>query len=205
MAFSVALFLGETMSELDQKLKLVILGNQEVGKTCLVSRWATGLFDSKVWATVGANHIHKSVAIDGETISLSLWDTAGGERYHALTPLYARGSSVAIIVVDVSNPTTFESVGVWMELLQSACPAAPPALLAINKVDLVADRSTLDNVVSKFDGQFSEIFFVSAKSGESIEQLFERAAQRAAAFSRRTGPATVIRFIETVRPDPRCC
>jgi small GTP-binding protein len=186
---------GRDDDRFDRKLKLVILGNQKVGKTCLISLWATGLFDSKVCPTVGANHIEKSVVIDGETISL--WDTAGGEKYQALIPPYALGSSVAIIVVDVSNPTTFESVGVWMELLQSGCP---PILLAITKVDLVADRSMVGGVVSKFDRQFYEIFFVSAKSGESIE----RAAQHAAAFSRDTG-ATVITLTETVRPDPRCC
>jgi small GTP-binding protein len=187
------------------KLKLVILGNSAVGKTCLITRWATGLFDNKVWPTVGANHIEKSLVIQGERINLSVWDTAGAEQYHALAPLYARGSSVAIVVVDVSDPATFDSVDAWMNLLQSSCPFPPPTLLAINKVDLVVERSSLGDVMSKFGSKFSEIFLVSAKSGESIQQLFECAAQRAAQFFRDNATPPAIAVSETVRRRSDCC
>jgi small GTP-binding protein len=195
------------MDENAQKMKLVALGNSGVGKTCLINRWVTGFFDSKAWLTVGANHIQKEVVIDGQRITLSLWDTAGGDQYQALVPLYARGASVAIFVVDISEPTTFDSIGVWKDLLLSACPIAPPMLLAINKVDLVMDRSTLADVMSRFGTEFSEVFFVSAKSGESIEQLFERAAQLAAVYFRETGPPPLPSMAvgETVGGERPCC
>jgi Rab family protein len=187
-------------------LKLVMLGNSGVGKTSLLGRWATGVFDTRIWPTVGSSHTRKTVDMDGQQLHVSLWDTAGAEKYHALTPLYARGSSVAVVVVDITDSPDFESSRTWIDLLQAACPVAPPIVLAVNKIDLVDSRETFPALSSKFLRQFDDAFFVSAQTGENVPELFQAAVIRAIRFQRAADPSLPVQAIERkVQEQRQCC
>ena len=156
------------------QFKAVLLGNSSVGKTSLMQRWTTGLFNPNTHPTVGSNHQKQRVDLDGQAVDVYIWDTAGQERFQALTPLYARGASVAIIVVSIADGDSLMNVDQWIELLHSASDDEPPMVLAINKIDLENDSPafTRDEVAEHYASRFAGVFYVSAATGEGVSDLF---------------------------------
>ncbi|KAA6415240.1 MAG: ras-related RABF1-like [Trebouxia sp. A1-2] len=101
------------------RVKLVLLGDSGVGKSCLVLRYVRGQFDPTSKVTVGAAFMSHSVHLpDGTTIKFEIWDTAGQERYASLAPLYYRGASAAAVVYDITNEDTFAKAKHWVSELQ---------------------------------------------------------------------------------------
>merc|ERR1712159_467930 len=88
------------------KYKLVFLGS--VGKTSIISRFMYDKFDNSYQATIGIDFLSKTMYLEDRTVRLQLWDTAGQERYRSLIPSYIRDSSVAVVVYDVTNQTSFQ-------------------------------------------------------------------------------------------------
>ncbi|XP_065176192.1 ras-related protein Rab-22A-like isoform X2 [Sycon ciliatum] len=91
-----------------REVKLCLLGDTGVGKTCLVLRFVTNTFNENSECTVGASFMTKSMVVDNKTIKFHIWDTAGQERYRGLAPMYYRGAAAAILVYDITNKVPFE-------------------------------------------------------------------------------------------------
>ena len=164
------------LNEKKQIIKLVIIGDTDVGKTCIATRYSTGQFDSSTSATVGAACIEKEVTFDGQQYLLSMWDTAGQETYRNLVPMYFRNAEIAFIVFDVTNPKTSKSIGFWIQSLNDNCQVKPIILLAANKCDLEAERKIDSEDVQKLGNDFNIPYFeTSAKTGYGIAKLFESA------------------------------
>jgi len=103
-------------------LKVVLLGKENVGKTSLFQRFIKGtFFEGSQQATVGASYGAKHVVLDGRrVVVMGLWDTAGSERYEAMTKMYYRSASAAIICYDISSLASFEKARFWVsELLRN--------------------------------------------------------------------------------------
>jgi small GTP-binding protein len=128
--------------------------------------------------TVGANHQRKRVVVDENEVDLFIWDTAGQEQFQSLTPLYARSACVAIMTASIVDQDSFENLTQWIEILSSATEEVPPVVLAINKCDLRENaRLTDEKIETTYASKFAGHFFVSALSGEGIDNLFMFAAQ----------------------------
>lgn len=169
------------MQEEKPSFKVVMLGDSGVGKTSLVNNWITSTFQPYSRSTVSANHQVKNVSLDGKDMDVVVWDTAGQEQFQALTPLYARSASAAILVISVDDEYSFNSIQNWKELLSNSCDEVPPTFLAINKIDLSRDsnQELIEEVKTDFEG----IYYVSAKTGEAVDTLFLAAAQSGYRFS----------------------
>ncbi|KAG9034962.1 hypothetical protein FRB95_012252 [Tulasnella sp. JGI-2019a] len=114
---------GGGISTSGVEAKVVVMGNAGVGKTSLVQRYTTNSFNStKTAATAGAAFHVKKTVVNGVTVRLQLWDTAGQERFRSLAPMYYRGTHAAILVYDITNPSSFEDVKVWLEELKKNVP-----------------------------------------------------------------------------------
>ena len=169
--------------------KVVLLGNSGCGKTSIICRYVSNSFTRETKSTVGGNHQKKRVQLDDGPVDLFIWDTAGQERFQALMPLYARSSDLGIITVSVTDKSSFDSVDQWIELVGNACSPVPPLVLAVNKMDDFEHASyTVDEINNMYKDKFKGIFFVSALSGENIEQLFEFVALEAVNFAKEITP-----------------
>lgn len=96
-------------------LKVVILGDGGVGKTCLISRFVRNKFDACSFNTIGVEFINKDVDIDGTTYTLQIWDTAGQERFKSLRTPFYRGSDICMLTFGVEDRKSFDNLEDWRE------------------------------------------------------------------------------------------
>ena len=120
----------------ERRFKLVLLGTTGVGKTCLTLRFVKGLFDDEQLPTIGAAYMTKKVACNAKHYIFELWDTAGQERYEAITPLYYRSAEAAVIVFDITDPSSLSKAKDWLKRLKrERDDPEMPIVLAGNKCD----------------------------------------------------------------------
>ena len=157
----------------DKTCSILLLGDTCVGKTCLISRYANGVFKEEYITTVGVDYVSKQEIINGQNINVKLWDTAGQERFKALTPSYLRGAEGIVLVYDVTNAETFESLKFWIDSLKSSLGEdSLPTIIDGNKVDL-DDRDISKEDAKKFAQEHNYKYFeTSAKSGVGVDELF---------------------------------
>lgn len=157
------------------RIKLVLLGDSGVGKSCIVLRFVRGQFDPSSKVTVGASFLSQTIALqDSTTVKFEIWDTAGQERYASLAPLYYRGASAAVIVYDITCMETFHKAQFWVKELQKH--GNPNIVMALvgNKADLEESRSVGHDVAQAYaDANGMFLIETSAKTADNINQLFE--------------------------------
>uniref|UniRef100_A0A8C8DSG4 Zgc:101559 n=1 Tax=Oryzias sinensis TaxID=183150 RepID=A0A8C8DSG4_9TELE len=96
--------------------KIIVIGDSNVGKTCLTYRFCGGAFLTNPEATIGVDFRERTVELDGESIKLQIWDTAGQERFRkSMVEHYYRSVHAVIFVYDVTSLPSFESIPEWIE------------------------------------------------------------------------------------------
>ncbi|GBF96680.1 rab family GTPase [Raphidocelis subcapitata] len=157
------------------KYKLVFLGDQAVGKTSIITRFMYDKFDSTYQATIGIDFLSKTMYLEDRTVRLQLWDTAGQERFRSLIPSYIRDSSVAVIVYDVTNRTSFLNVTRWVQEVRVERGGDVNIFLVGNKTDLL-DKRQVSLEESDAHARELGVHFIetSAKAGFNIKALFRR-------------------------------
>jgi small GTP-binding protein len=156
------------------RYKVILIGDASVGKTSIARRQANGVFDFKMMSTVGVDHLVSTIEIDGSPIKLMLWDTAGQEQFASLVPMYVRGAHACIIVASVVDPDSCDHMEEWMRILQKS-GENPPIIVVINKTDLLDGAPmTQEEIRMKYGAIFPVMFFVSARTGDTISTLFQQ-------------------------------
>ena len=162
------------LDEYDFLFKLIIVGDSNVGKTNIMSKYIHNKFNYTSKATIGVEFGTKIVTIDNKKIKAQIWDTAGQERYKSITSAYYKGAKGALIVYDITNKFTFESVDKWVQDLNSYGDKNLTLLLVGNKSDLEDKRQIVkedgEEKAKSFNLGFIE---TSACSGDNIDQAFD--------------------------------
>lgn len=162
----------------DMQIKLLTIGDSGVGKTSLLIRYANNSFSPTFITTIGIDVKMKHVEIDGKKIRLQIWDTAGQERFKTITTSYFRGAQGILMVYDVTERHTFDSILTWMRQIKKFGDQNVDKLLIGNKCDMDKERD-----VSKAEGQALAdkygMGFVetSAKSGLGVNEAFDTIAK----------------------------
>ncbi|XP_004571969.3 ras-related protein rab7 [Maylandia zebra] len=163
-------------------LKIILIGNSGVGKSSVMNRYVNHRFTNMYRATVGTDFLSKTISINGDTVTLQIWDTAGTERFQSLgTPLY-RGAHCCMLVFDVTSKASFSALDGWRkEFLIQGEPKDPsdfPFIVLGNKTDL-SDREVSGKLSRQWCEEIrAEYFEGSAKEDLDVEKPFLRAAQR---------------------------
>ncbi|CAL4892916.1 unnamed protein product [Urochloa decumbens] len=159
--------------------KLVLLGDGRVGKTSLVLRYVNNVFSDKQEATVQASYLTKRLVVEGVPITLSIWDTAGQEKFHALGPIYYRDADAALLVYDITDSDTFLRVTKWVKELKQMASKDIVMAIAANKSDLVRLKNIdTQDAVSYAESIGASLFVTSAKAGTGIDNVFSDIAKR---------------------------
>lgn len=168
---------SHTNLNLSQKYKIVLLGDQSVGKTAVINRFIFDTFDGKDHPTVGIDFISKTLYYDDKALKLQIWDTAGQERFRSLIPGYVRDCAVAIILYDITNRQTFTNLKTWIDDVRSERGNDSVIVCVGNKVDLAQKRVVTKEEGESFAKGVDTLFIeVSAKTGHNVSNLFQTIA-----------------------------
>ena len=127
---------GRDEREYDVLFKILLVGDANVGKTSLLSRFIGEGFVESYKATIGVDFRIKSLEIDQRRVKLQIWDTAGQERFAPLVSSYFRGGHGVAIVYDITNRESFERVNHWANLMREHANEAVEMMILGNKSDL---------------------------------------------------------------------
>lgn len=165
-----------TQSQKAPGCKVVLLGDSGVGKTCIISRYISGTFDANSATTNGASYASKIVKYEklGKSLSLDIWDTAGQEKYKALTKFFYKDAAVAILVYDITRKESFDNVkDYWYNQLQQNGDKNIVLGIAGNKCDLYEQEAVPENEAREFADKIGAIFeLTSAQNNTGINELF---------------------------------
>ena len=164
----------------DHLLKLLIIGESGVGKSCIMSRFADDIFMESFISTVGVDFKIRHIRIDDKIVKLQIWDTAGQERFRTIMSSYYRGSHGILIVYDVSDLESFQCVDMWIgEIYKSTATDNVDIFLIGNKCDMKEDmRQVPRSRGLEFAKEHGLSFFeTSAKDATNIDLVFHTLAK----------------------------
>lgn len=164
--------------------KVVFLGDSAVGKSSISQRFCKNIFTGEHEVTIGGAYIQQKVQLkNGSSLKLHLWDTGGEERFRAMAPLYYRDANAAVLVYDVSNKQSFDSIKYWLNELDSKVKQDGLVLaLAGNKSDLPESKRQVNTLNAKSFAENNKMIFTetSAKTGEGVNALFQMLSEEIA-------------------------
>ncbi len=158
----------------DMLLKVIIIGDAGVGKSCILYRATSGEFKETYEVTIGAGFSAFTVRYHGKTIKLQIWDTAGQENFKSMIRVFYKGAHAAVLVYDVTRQETFDKLEEWlMEVKENANTDVKLALVG-NQKDRAERREVSTDTGQAFAQKHGMSAFLetSAKTGEGVIELF---------------------------------
>lgn len=156
--------------------KVCMVGVFGTGKTCLVQQYVHSRFSVKYHSTVGVKIDRKTVSLGGTEVTLLLWDLAGRDHYHDISPSYLRGAHAVLYVVDGTRRETYDQIFELRDLVRGAVGEVP-SVVALNKADLTDQWVLGPKEEAALDGLGWHRLRTSAKTGLGVEAAFGRLAQ----------------------------
>ena len=162
----------------DVRVKCCIVGDYGVGKTSLVYSWLNQPLDG-IQSTLGIDFFSKMVCIGQQRVRVSLWDTAGAERFRSLMYSYLRDAQVIFVVYDRTNPHAMQTLTRWMRIVEQHAPT----LVAVlgNKSDLTAATAhAVDETLEPYRRLRWELItgHVSSRHPETFDRMFKKCLKR---------------------------
>ena len=169
------------MSEEDEIYKVVLVGEAGVGKTCIISQFTTGKFDSEYITTLTTQYLRKEINFsDGKKLVFDIFDTAGQEKYRSIAKLYYKNARAVILVYDITSEDSFKQLKeYWYEQVKEVATDNYIIAIAANKSDLYEDRVVEDQEGEDFASSVGAIFAsTSAKNDSGITALFDNIGRK---------------------------
>ena len=161
------------MGNFDHLVKILMIGDSGVGKTCILQRFENGEFKMNHLPTIAIDFSIKTVEISNKRIKMQIWDTAGQERYNTLTAGFFKNTHAVLICFSLIDRTSFESVNRWMQQIQSLAPKDVLIVLIGNKADLTDEIKVSEEETQKLAQEYGLHYFqTSAATGLNIDKAF---------------------------------
>eukprot|EP00887_Chlorella_sp_A99_P005509 scaffold1.g5509.t1 len=175
----------------DYLVKLLLIGDSGVGKSCLLLRFAEDSFTSSFITTIGIDFKIKKVLIDGKWVKLQIWDTAGQERFRTITSAYYRGAMGILLVYDVTDESSFNNIRNWMKNIEQHASESVVKVLVGNKSDMDESRRAVPYSRGQaLADEFRMPFFeTSAKANTNVDEVFQSIARDVVVRLRDAAPA----------------
>ncbi len=158
--------------------KLCIFGDGGVGKTTLIHRYLTQVFDEDLKMTIGADFSVRDIETAGKSIRLRIWDFAGEERYQVLMPSYVKGAHGGIYMFDTTRYASLRRINNWLGFFkdeEKRTGTRIPVIMVGAKIDLEDKRSVTKEEALELTEKhkLQEYMECSSKSGQNIEEIFQ--------------------------------
>ncbi|KAJ3182895.1 DnaJ sub C member 27 [Gaertneriomyces sp. JEL0708] len=155
------------------RIKILSMGDAGVGKSCLIKRYCENKFIQDYIATIGIDYGVKTVSVDDEEVKVNFWDVAGDPVYFEIRNEFYKDTHVVILVYDVCNQSSFDSLNRWMDELRNYCPSEPLIFLVATKTDKENRKVTREQgeqVAKKMGLSYWE---TSSKTGDGVMEMWE--------------------------------
>jgi len=191
-------------------VKLMMLGDSEVGKTSLMTQFCESKFDADYIVSIGVDFKSKKVERGGRTLSLEVWDTAGQERFNTIQRAYYRRAMGVVITYSVTDKDSFEHVSRWLKELETHGDPSVQRILVGNKSDLTELRKITTEEGAALAKTFNMFFFeTSAKTGDNVGdsflQLADLVAEQRYSGAGKSEPADGVRLKSEGKKKPCAC
>ncbi|KAL5457071.1 hypothetical protein EMCRGX_G034308 [Ephydatia muelleri] len=200
-------------SNFDYSFKLALIGDSGVGKTCVLTRYTDNQFQPSFLSTIGIDFKVKMIRLNGKTIKLQIWDTAGQDRFRSITPAIYRDALGIFVLYDLTRRDSFDNVKVWLEDIEKyASSSGLEMMLVANKCDL-HDLRAVTTAEGKRLAEEHKMTYVetSAESNLNITEAFEIMAKNIFAKSssitqsQRTDTVVITPEDVTHNHKRKCC
>lgn len=160
----------------DYIFKVLLIGDKNVGKSSILKQYVNNEFDAFCQTTIFVDYYTVTLQVNGKIVKLNIWDTAGEEKYHAVTDVYYRNAAGVILVYDQSSKQSFDNVSkVWLEQVQRKAPEDCEMMLLGNKSDQTTTVPECDP--SQLASLYSIPYYpTSAKLGSNVSTAFQHLA-----------------------------
>ena len=163
------------IEDLNPSMKIIVIGNGQVGKSTLTIKFVKNIFTTQYKQTLGLDflNIKKYIKKIDQEIDFYIWDTAGQDTYNAITRRYYRGADACLIVFSINDRNSFNQVKSWYQKMLQECGNIPSALV-MSKIDLKNDIKVSNTEAENLANELNmELFKVSSKEGIQVEECFE--------------------------------
>ena len=155
----------------DLTLKLLVVGDSSVGKTNFVMRLINNEFSKNYMTTSGIDLKTTDIEIKNKKIHIQLWDTAGQEKYKAITKNLFLKVMGALIIYDITNEASYNNLKSWVKLIKEECGKHMQLIILGNKSDLNDQRKiSKDEAINYAKEQNIEYIETSSKTGENVKK-----------------------------------
>jgi len=157
----------------DYLIKLLLIGDSGVGKSCLLLRFSDDSFTPSFITTIGIDFKIRTIDLEGKRIKLQIWDTAGQERFRTITTAYYRGAMGILLVYDVTDEKSFNNIRNWIRNIEQHATESVNKILIGNKCDMV-EKKVVDSTRGKALADEYSIKYLetSAKNSINVDEAF---------------------------------
>ncbi|KAL4389180.1 hypothetical protein AHAS_Ahas03G0019300 [Arachis hypogaea] len=161
-------------ADYDYLIKLLLIGDSGVGKSCILLRFSDGSFTTSFITTIGIDFKIRTIELDGKRIKLQIWDTAGQERFRTITTAYYRGAMGILLVYDVTDEASFNNIRNWIRNIEQHASDNVNKILVGNKADMdESKRAVPTSKGQELADEYGIKFFeTSAKTNFNVEEVF---------------------------------
>ena len=166
------------MSNKEEIIKIILIGDEGVGKTRIISRYKYGPFIEDMETFSGNSYCRKEIQIGDKTLQLDIWDTLSQEKYHSISKSFYRDAKIVCLVYDITNKKSFVNLKEkWLKDVQNYGEKNTILAVVGNKSDLYLKEQVNEEEAEKFAEENNAIFMLtSAQSGVGINKLFDTLA-----------------------------
>ena len=165
-----------------ESVKVVLLGESGVGKTCIISQFTEHKFDEHTLSSLSAQFVSKTIEyLDfGKAIKFDIWDTVGQERFRSMAKIFYKDAKVIIFVYDITSQKSFDALqNYWYNEIKANCGDTPVIALVGNKTDLYEAQKIDNSTAKEFAKKIGAIFqLTSAKKNDGIPNLFDNIGKK---------------------------
>ena len=190
------------------KLKAILVGESHTGKTCISHQLVSGVYKENPDSTNVAQCLEKIFTVEGKSVTLEIWDTAGQEKFRSLNKIFFKGAEIAFLVYDITKKETFNELkNFWVEQVRTFSGENVMFVIVGNKADLYTQEEVNENMGQELAEQIDGVFGqTSAKFGTGIIDLFQTVVEKKIASNPDLKEKlTGIKLGVAPKPKRECC